>query len=145
MASEHDALIEDWRRNAAKHEDRNFCFLRSLKMAPDPGRIDLARDLHADAFGKDVLPRQGRWRRGGRASPAWGAAVAAAQEPKRRHPQGTHGYGGFRGVEPGRQDACFREQRPDDQVLGREGREEPTRSVKERPMRFLLALVACLA
>jgi uncharacterized protein len=53
MTAEHDALVEDWRRNAARHEDRNFRFLRSLKMVSDPDRIDeMARDLHQEAFGK---------------------------------------------------------------------------------------------
>lgn len=53
MTVEHDTLIADWRQNAARDEDRNFRFLRSLKMVSDPDRIDdLARDLHQDAFGK---------------------------------------------------------------------------------------------
>jgi hypothetical protein len=53
MTAEHDALVDDWRRNAASDEDRNFRFLRSLKMVSDPDRIDdLARKLHNDAFGK---------------------------------------------------------------------------------------------
>jgi uncharacterized protein len=53
MAAEHDALVDDWRRNAARDEGRNFRFLLSLKMVSDPDRIDdLARDLHEDAFAK---------------------------------------------------------------------------------------------
>jgi Fe-S-cluster containining protein len=53
LNAEHDALVNDWRRNAARHEDRNFRFLRSLKMVSDPVRIDdLARALHQDAFGR---------------------------------------------------------------------------------------------
>jgi hypothetical protein len=31
MTAEHDALVNDWRQNAARQEDRNFRFLRSLK------------------------------------------------------------------------------------------------------------------
>src|SRR5437867_5577574 len=53
MTAEHDALLEDWRQQAARDDERNFRFLRSLKMVPDPDHIDaLARDLHRDAFGK---------------------------------------------------------------------------------------------
>jgi hypothetical protein len=53
MKAEHDALVDDWRQNAARHEDRNFRCLRSLKMVSDPEHIDeLAHDLHKDAFGK---------------------------------------------------------------------------------------------
>jgi Fe-S-cluster containining protein len=53
MTAQHDALIDEWRRNAQKHDDRNFRFLRSLKMVSDPDRVDqLAREIHAEAFSK---------------------------------------------------------------------------------------------
>jgi Fe-S-cluster containining protein len=51
MPNDHDALLQDWRENAAKDDDVNFRFLRSLKMVSDPERIDAqARELHEDAF-----------------------------------------------------------------------------------------------
>jgi len=53
MKADHDAILRDWRENAARDEDTNFRFLRSLKLVSDPDRIDdLARDLHKDAFGR---------------------------------------------------------------------------------------------
>jgi hypothetical protein len=51
MPANHDAIFEDWRRNAAAHEDANFAFLRSLKFADHPRETDeLAAELHRDAF-----------------------------------------------------------------------------------------------
>ena len=53
MPDDHDAMLRDWRENAARDEDANFRFLRSLKLVSDPERIDaLARELHADAFAR---------------------------------------------------------------------------------------------
>jgi uncharacterized protein len=53
VTTEHEAILKDWRKNSAKHEGRNFRFLRSLKLVPDPERIDaLARELHEEAFRK---------------------------------------------------------------------------------------------
>jgi Fe-S-cluster containining protein len=51
MPDDHDAIQQDWKENAAKHERANFRFLRSLKMVAHPERIDaLAADLHTEAF-----------------------------------------------------------------------------------------------
>jgi Fe-S-cluster containining protein len=53
MADDHDTILRDWSQNAARNEEANFRFLRSLKMVDDPDRIDaLARELHADAFAR---------------------------------------------------------------------------------------------
>jgi Fe-S-cluster containining protein len=53
MPPDHDTILRDWNENAARDEDVTFRFLRSLKMVPNPDRIDaLARDLHAQAFGR---------------------------------------------------------------------------------------------
>lgn len=53
MPDDHDALLRDWRKNAARKEESNFRFLRSLKMVPNPDRVDaLARELHDDAFAR---------------------------------------------------------------------------------------------
>jgi Fe-S-cluster containining protein len=53
MPDDHDAILQDWRENAARDEDANFRFLRSLKMVADEDRIDtLARELHDDAFNR---------------------------------------------------------------------------------------------
>lgn len=44
------AIRDDWKQNAERHGDRNFAFLRSLKMK-DEGRVDrAARQLHEEAF-----------------------------------------------------------------------------------------------
>jgi Fe-S-cluster containining protein len=51
MPDDHDAILRDWKANAAKNEQANFRFLRSLKLVPNPRRIDvLAAELHAEAF-----------------------------------------------------------------------------------------------
>jgi Fe-S-cluster containining protein len=53
MPDDHDAILRDWRENAAREEDANFRFLRSLKLVPDEDRIDsIAHKLHEDAFGR---------------------------------------------------------------------------------------------
>jgi Fe-S-cluster containining protein len=53
MLIDHDAILQDWKKHAEKDEEANFRFLRSLKMVPNPDRIDaLASELHADAFGR---------------------------------------------------------------------------------------------
>ena len=48
---DHESIVEDWRRNAEKHDDENYEFLRSLKgkdygFEPD----ELAGELHEQAF-----------------------------------------------------------------------------------------------
>jgi Fe-S-cluster containining protein len=51
MPDDHDAMLRDWRENAAGDEEANVRFLRSLKMVRNPGRIDsLARELHEETF-----------------------------------------------------------------------------------------------
>jgi Fe-S-cluster containining protein len=51
MATDHETLLNDWKQNAAKQEETNLRFLRSLKMVRDPDQIDdLARKFHHDAF-----------------------------------------------------------------------------------------------
>jgi hypothetical protein len=53
MLIDHDTILQDWKKHAEKDEESNFRFLRSLKMVPNPDRIDaLASELHADAFGR---------------------------------------------------------------------------------------------
>lgn len=43
-------IVDDWKRNAERHGDRNFAFLHSLKMK-DERRVDrAARQLHEEAF-----------------------------------------------------------------------------------------------
>ncbi len=50
---DHDALLKEWRQNAAPREDANFRFLRSLKLVDDPDEIDaVARELHGEFFGR---------------------------------------------------------------------------------------------
>jgi Fe-S-cluster containining protein len=51
MHSDHDAILNDWRKNAEKHDEENFRFLRSLKMVRHPDRVDAeAQELHEEAF-----------------------------------------------------------------------------------------------
>jgi uncharacterized protein len=48
---DHDAIVEDWRQNAERHDDENYEFLRSLKFRDygfDPD--ELATELHQQAF-----------------------------------------------------------------------------------------------
>jgi Fe-S-cluster containining protein len=53
MPDDHDTMLRSWRENAARDEDTNFRFLRSLKMVSDPDRIDsLAREVHEETFAR---------------------------------------------------------------------------------------------
>jgi Fe-S-cluster containining protein len=53
MTTAHDRLMRDWEKDAARREGRNFRFLRSLKVIPNPDDVDaLARELHGEAFGQ---------------------------------------------------------------------------------------------
>lgn len=53
MPDDHDALLRDWRKNAAREQEPNYRFLRSLKTVRHPDRIDaLALELHEDAFAR---------------------------------------------------------------------------------------------
>jgi hypothetical protein len=53
MSAEHDAIMQDWRKNAEKHDARNVRFLHSLELAPDSDAIDgLAQRQHEVAFRK---------------------------------------------------------------------------------------------
>jgi Fe-S-cluster containining protein len=47
---EMDAIINDWKQNAERHDDRNFKFLRSLKMKNDRAVDRAAGRLHKEAF-----------------------------------------------------------------------------------------------
>jgi uncharacterized protein len=47
----HDTLIADWKEKAEKHDDRNYEFLRSLKMRSDKKVDRIALELHQEAFG----------------------------------------------------------------------------------------------
>ena len=44
------AIIDDWRANAERNDDRNFRFLRSLKMQSDNVVDRVAHQLHEEAF-----------------------------------------------------------------------------------------------
>jgi Fe-S-cluster containining protein len=51
MATNHDEILSDWKKNAAAHDDANFTYLHSLKVADDPRQTDAtAAALHAQAF-----------------------------------------------------------------------------------------------
>lgn len=51
MPDLHDRMLQSWRENAARKQDVNFRFLRSLKMVSDPDGIDvLAGELHKEVF-----------------------------------------------------------------------------------------------
>ena len=53
MPGDHDALLRDWQKNAARQQEANYRFLRSLKMVRHPDRVDaLAGELHEDAFAR---------------------------------------------------------------------------------------------
>jgi Fe-S-cluster containining protein len=43
-------IIADWKANAERHADRNFRFLRSLKMKDERAVDRAARELHDEAF-----------------------------------------------------------------------------------------------
>ena len=45
-----DSIIAGWQPNAERHNDRNFKFLRSLKMEDDRAVERPARRLHQEAF-----------------------------------------------------------------------------------------------
>ena len=46
-------FIKSWKRNAAKDEERNFTFIRSLKMSEYPEKVDeAAKKLDKEAFEK---------------------------------------------------------------------------------------------
>jgi hypothetical protein len=47
---EMDAIINDWKQNAEQHGERNFKFLRSLKMKDDRVVDRKAHRLHKEAF-----------------------------------------------------------------------------------------------
>lgn len=44
------AIVNDWRANAERHEDRNFAFLYSLKMKDERTVDRAAHRLHEEAF-----------------------------------------------------------------------------------------------
>ena len=44
------AIVDDWKANAERRSDRNFAFLRSLKMKDDRVVDRAARQLHEEAF-----------------------------------------------------------------------------------------------
>jgi uncharacterized protein len=53
MLVDHDALVRNWKKDAARREDANFRFLRRLKMVDDPDEVDkLAHKLHVEAFAR---------------------------------------------------------------------------------------------
>jgi len=43
-------IVDDWKANAERHEDRNFAFLHSLKMKDDRAVDRAAHRLHEEAF-----------------------------------------------------------------------------------------------
>ncbi len=43
-------IVDDWKANAERHDDRNFAFLRSLKMKDDRAVDQAARQLHEEVF-----------------------------------------------------------------------------------------------
>src|SRR5580704_2010475 len=46
----HEALVADWKANAESHDERNYRFLRSLKMRPEKKVDRIALELHQEAF-----------------------------------------------------------------------------------------------
>jgi Fe-S-cluster containining protein len=51
MPASHDEIVSDWKKNAEAHDEANFTYLRSLKLADNPRRTDAAAAaLHAQAF-----------------------------------------------------------------------------------------------
>ena len=50
MVTDMQSIIADWKANAERHADRNFRFLRSLKMKNERRVDPAARDLHDEAF-----------------------------------------------------------------------------------------------
>jgi Fe-S-cluster containining protein len=49
-ATDMQTILNDWRQNAERHEERNFAFLHSLKMRDDGPVNRAARRLHEKAF-----------------------------------------------------------------------------------------------
>ncbi|MBU4271523.1 MAG: YkgJ family cysteine cluster protein [Planctomycetes bacterium] len=47
---EMQTIVDDWKANAEWHDDRNFAFLRSLKMKDDRAVDRAARQLHEEVF-----------------------------------------------------------------------------------------------
>ena len=43
-------IVDDWKANAERHDDRTFAFLRSLKMKDDRAVDRAARQLHEEVF-----------------------------------------------------------------------------------------------
>jgi hypothetical protein len=43
------ALVNDWKANAQKYDDRNFAFLHSLKMKSDKAGDQAVHQLHEEA------------------------------------------------------------------------------------------------
>jgi hypothetical protein len=50
MPLDHDSVVDDWRMNAAAHDDANFDFLHSLKSRDARQTDALAGRLHREAF-----------------------------------------------------------------------------------------------
>ena len=50
MKVDMQTIIADWKANAERHVDRNFAFLRSLKMKNERAVDRAARELHDEAF-----------------------------------------------------------------------------------------------
>lgn len=49
----HESIVNDWQANAARDVERNYRFLRSLKMYEHSDRVDrVAGELHEEAFRK---------------------------------------------------------------------------------------------
>jgi hypothetical protein len=46
----HDAIVQDWKENAQKHDKANYTFLRSLKRQPAKKVDRLARRIHLEVF-----------------------------------------------------------------------------------------------
>jgi Fe-S-cluster containining protein len=47
----HEALVSAWQKNAEKHDDENYQFLRRLKQRSSPTKVDrIALELHQEAF-----------------------------------------------------------------------------------------------
>jgi Fe-S-cluster containining protein len=46
----HDVLVADWKENAAKHDDENYSFVRSLKQQSSKKVDRIALELHREAF-----------------------------------------------------------------------------------------------
>ncbi len=47
----HEALVADWQKNARKHDERNYLFLRRVKQQVLESKVDrIALELHQEAF-----------------------------------------------------------------------------------------------